>query len=202
MNVRLNTTYTEKQLTQAIRTSFTYSEVLEKLNLRKSGSSYTHIKKVIKKLNLNTDHFDRYYKNRNTNNCHFVTKEILFEKYLIKNKVVDGVWLRNKLLLFKLKEDVCEECGLVTWRDKPLNKQLHHINEEHTDNRLKNLKLLCSNCHTQKHQKIEIITPKEDIKTCSKCNSTFVNYNNYKQAICNDCLNKQKPKEYLKKNKM
>jgi 5-methylcytosine-specific restriction endonuclease McrA len=47
-----------------------------------------------------------------------------------------------------LLEPKCGECGLATWRDQPLPLHLDHINGDHTNNRLENLRILCSNCHS------------------------------------------------------
>jgi hypothetical protein len=57
--------------------------------------------------------------------------------------------VKHRLLVAGLKEERCEECGLVAWRGRPLGLELHHINGDGLDNRLENLQLLCPNCHSQ-----------------------------------------------------
>ena len=57
--------------------------------------------------------------------------------------------LKARLIEAGLKESRCEHCGLVEWRGKPLNMQLHHVNGDGLDNRIENLELLCANCHSQ-----------------------------------------------------
>jgi DNA-binding CsgD family transcriptional regulator len=57
--------------------------------------------------------------------------------------------LKQRLLDEGLKENRCETCGIVEWRGRPLNMELHHVNGDGADNRLENLQLLCGNCHSQ-----------------------------------------------------
>lgn len=57
----------------------------------------------------------------------------------IKTKILD-----NKLLIYE-----CSICGNKgEWQGKPLTLQLDHINGNHKDNRIINLRFLCPNCHT------------------------------------------------------
>lgn len=48
-----------------------------------------------------------------------------------------------------LKESRRELWGLSEWQGKPLPLQLDHVNGDHIDNRLENLRILCANCHSQ-----------------------------------------------------
>ena len=47
------------------------------------------------------------------------------------------------------KEHKCECCGLISWNDKPIPLELHHIDGNHYNNDLSNLQILCPNCHAQ-----------------------------------------------------
>jgi 5-methylcytosine-specific restriction endonuclease McrA len=55
----------------------------------------------------------------------------------------------KKYLIEKFGEQ-CSECGQEgTWNNSPLVLQLDHIDGDSDNNFLKNLRLLCPNCHTQ-----------------------------------------------------
>lgn len=57
--------------------------------------------------------------------------------------------IKSRLIREGLKENRCERCGITEWHGEPLNMELHHVNGDGADNRLENLMLLCSNCHSQ-----------------------------------------------------
>lgn len=54
---------------------------------------------------------------------------------------------------FSYRECCENQCALYgnkgEWNNKPLTLQLDHINGNHQDYRLENLRLLCPNCHSQ-----------------------------------------------------
>lgn len=57
--------------------------------------------------------------------------------------------LRVRLIEEGLKEDKCEICGIHEWNSKPLSKHLDHIDGDHHNHELSNLRILCPNCHQQ-----------------------------------------------------
>ena len=69
----------------------------------------------------------------------------------IEKDVVSASKLRKLLIRDGLKEKKCECCGLDEWMGKPIPLELHHVDENRFNNKLENLKILCSNCHMQEH---------------------------------------------------
>lgn len=58
--------------------------------------------------------------------------------------------LKGKLLQEGLLENRCYRCDLgPMYNNKPLTLQLDHINGDHSDNSIENLRILCPNCHSQ-----------------------------------------------------
>lgn len=50
--------------------------------------------------------------------------------------------------LIALRGRKCEKCGLTEWLGQPINLEIHHKNEDRSDNSLENLIILCPNCHS------------------------------------------------------
>lgn len=72
--------------------------------------------------------------------------------YLNGNTNIQTSKLRTRLIEEGLKEEKCEGCGNTEWMGKKIPLELHHKNFNHYDNRLENLQILCSNCHSLAHE--------------------------------------------------
>ena len=77
------------------------------------------------------------------------------DKYALAD-ILDGKYphysshkLRLRLIAAGLKEDKCEECSIIDWNGKILPKHLDHIDGDHHNHALSNLRVLCPNCHQQ-----------------------------------------------------
>lgn len=67
----------------------------------------------------------------------------------IKNNYVSAHKLRLKLIRDGIKEKKCEICEITHWMGKDAPLELDHIDGNHYNNNFENLRILCSNCHSQ-----------------------------------------------------
>lgn len=73
---------------------------------------------------------------------------IPLEELLIAGPRRNRNHLKRRLFDAGVKQRRCESCGLAEWRGLPVPLALHHVNGDRHDNRLENLQILCSNCHS------------------------------------------------------
>ena len=114
-------------------------------------------------------------------NPFFITKQQLtehlekarpVEDYLANKAPMQSDKLKIRLLNEGFLEPKCDTCGKTRWLDEEIPLQLDHRNGNDQDNSLRNLRLLCPNCHAQ--------TPWYRIKNEHKGNTT-ANENNDKE---------------------
>ena len=70
---------------------------------------------------------------------------------LIENPNVSNSRKRIRLIEDGYKEDKCERCGLSEWMGMKIPLELHHKDNNHYNNKMDNLMIVCSNCHMQLH---------------------------------------------------
>lgn len=75
----------------------------------------------------------------------FITEDILEGKH---PQYSTGK-LKSRIIKENILPNVCDNCGIDSWNDKPIVLQLDHINGNSKDHKLENLRLLCPNCHSQ-----------------------------------------------------
>jgi ribosomal protein S27E len=145
--------WTDDQLADAMKDSYSYSEVLRRLGLNFGGGTHASVKLKVKQLKLSDSHFTgqgwctgKRYKEtllkRNT-----LPLEAILQ---IGSNYQSGSKLKKRLVKAGILKDVCAECGNEgIWYGKPLTLQLDHKNGDRTDNRIENLRVICPNCHSQ-----------------------------------------------------
>jgi Zn finger protein HypA/HybF involved in hydrogenase expression len=138
-------TYSEQELREAVKTSTSVRQVLDKLNIVPAGGNYQTTNRRIQKLNIDTSHFTGQAWNKGK----VIGPKKSIEYYLTENSHHQSFKLKSRLIAEGLKEHKCECCGINEWNGKPAPIELDHINGNHHDNRLENLRILCPNCHAQ-----------------------------------------------------
>lgn len=135
--------YTDKQLQDAVTSSISFRQVLIKVGLVPEGGSYSTIRHRIKTLGIDTSHFKGQGWNEGTQQ----PLKVDLEDYLSNKYPIRSHKLRLRLLREKIFPHQCHSCNGTEWLGKPIPLELEHIDGNHENNYLSNLKLLCPNCH-------------------------------------------------------
>ena len=137
------------QLRKAVRTSTSTRQVIKKLGLVPAGGNYVQVSKAISDQKLSTSHF----KGQGWNRGMKIPKEPIYklEEILVPNGHYNSYRLKQRLFKAGLKMARCEECEWAQMSpDGRIPVEIDHINGNHSDNRIENLRILCPNCHSLK----------------------------------------------------
>lgn len=135
-------------LIKAIKTSYNYTEVLQKLELDANNNNHRRkIYSLIKYYELDTSNLE---KKRNPSNQarSFDPKNPLKTLFTKKSRATSGT-VKRYLFKLGLKETCCEKCKIETWNNQIISLELHHLDGDNTNHSLQNLQILCPNCHSQ-----------------------------------------------------
>ena len=139
--------YTKEKLADAVSKSLSIQEVARiLLGKSVSGNQHQHIKRMIRKFEIDSNHFlgRRHNLGKPSNK-----KKSPDEIFTIGNRQKSFL-LRRALIETNIIYK-CLICGINKWLGRKLNLEIDHIDGNSTDNRKKNLRFLCPNCHSQTH---------------------------------------------------
>jgi hypothetical protein len=160
----------KEQIEQYAKESNNWKDLMIKCGYTNFGCR-SYLKKKLQLFNINIEHFTV-----NRHNKKYTTDDIFK-----KNSTYCSM-TRIKMILirdYNWKHE-CSSCKLSEWKDQKIPIEIDHINGEHTDNRIENLRFLCPNCHAltdtykgkniknKEHSKYKLNMLKEN-KICKKC---------------------------------
>jgi len=141
--------YTDEQFIEAVKSSFSIAQVLNKLNKIPSGGNYKVVKYNIKRLNLSDSHFtgQGHLKGKTYDKAPLYSDEQVF----CKDSKYRGTTcnIKNRILKRGLLQRKCYCCENTSWLSGEIPLELEHKNGDNIDHRLENLTLLCPNCHAK-----------------------------------------------------
>jgi len=176
--------YTKELLEIKVKESFSLRELMEKLGMN-YYSSQKHIRNLLEAYNLNTSHFIGI-KIQKRNNEEIFKTDSKVNRSTLRKRIID-----NNLIPY-----ICQNCNCNDeWMGKKMPFILDHINGIGEDNRIENLRWLCSNCDSIQD------TYKSKNKNSSKSRKRIINKINRESEILNIKLNKHKITE-LKNNEL
>lgn len=135
--------YTESDLRTAVSSSVSVRQSLQTLGIKAAGGNYQTFHKAVKHFEIDTSHFT----GQNITGRKLPERRKPLERYLSNELPMQSNQLRKYLISTGTLEESCSCCKLTTWQGKPIPLELDHINGNHLDNSLSNLRLLCPNCH-------------------------------------------------------
>ena len=93
---------------------------------------------------------DAWNKGKKTGRLSYWNEKYPLENVMVENSTYPRHSLKTRILENNLIEYRCACCGIgPEWQGNPMPLILDHINGINNDNRLQNLRFVCSNCDTQ-----------------------------------------------------
>lgn len=139
-------TWSDDELLELVARSTNLADVIRAVGREPNGGFHRWMSGRLKAIGADTSHFtgQGWAKGKR-----FRGRGVPLEAIMVEGSTYASGKLRARLIKEGLEDGRCELCGLTEWQGRPLPLQLDHVNGDHTDHRLENLRILCANCHSQ-----------------------------------------------------
>jgi 5-methylcytosine-specific restriction endonuclease McrA len=135
-------TWTDEELREAYFRARSIADILRSLGLVPRGGNYRTVKERLRALDLDPAALPGQAWARGRS---FV--RLSLQEMLVDGRPCAGATLAKRLITAGILERCCARCKRAGWEGQLIPLELDHINGDHDDNRLENLRLLCPNCH-------------------------------------------------------
>lgn len=141
--------FTKEELARFVEESYSYAELSRRIGYS-GGSAVKTLKEMIDKYNFNNEHFLGQSWNTGNYKTNLNRRTISNEELFCENSKYPRKRARDRIIKDEIIEYKCEICGNDgEWMGKEMPLELDHKNGKNNDNRIKNLRWLCPNCHSQ-----------------------------------------------------
>jgi len=134
----------DQQYREAVRQSASLAGALKLLGVVPEGGNYRVLRRAIDRLGFDTSHFAGQSWAKGKRVSHRLRP---IEDFLSNTYPIQSDRLRRRLINEGVFARRCSGCKLDSWMDQPIPLELDHIDGNHQNNALQNLRLLCPNCH-------------------------------------------------------
>lgn len=142
-SLRLHATHLERrksallasdvQIRDAVAKSRSFAQVQARLGHEPGGRIQSELKRRIRDLSLDTDHFSGQSWRRNSRIPVVLASPL---EVLVESRFTGTAHLKRRLLDAGLKQARCEGCGRRRWNGARIPLELDHVNGRRDDNRL------------------------------------------------------------------
>lgn len=145
---REGTRWSREALEAAVLASSSVYGVLRHLGLEATGGHHTHISRRLRALGISTAHFTARAPAPAAARRRRSPAEVLVRLPPGPARRLPGTQLKRALHTLGVP-DRCALCDVEpVWQGRPLPLEVDHVNGDWRDNRPRNLRLLCPNCHS------------------------------------------------------
>jgi len=138
--------FSDEKLLEVWRESDSINQFLLYLGVGMSGGAWYHYKKRLLKLNVDVS----IGRDNGRKRGGLKTAQLTNQKTILRQERLTRKSLKKHMNIHNVPYK-CFECSIDSWKNNPIQLQIHHIDENKKNNLINNLMYLCPNCHSQKH---------------------------------------------------